>query len=155
MLVIGIGNPMRRDDGAGAAVVRRLQQLSLSGLVALEHPGDGLALIDRWSNHDRVCLVDAARSGVPVGSIQLFDVVSAPLPGNLLHYSSHLFGVVEAVELARLQGRLPEQLQVIAIEGGDFGFGTGLSSAVSAGVTQVVQSIADGQAQGPGASAYP
>ena len=141
MLVIGAGNSMRRDDGAGPAVVQALRERGIGGLLAIEHPGDGLALLDRWSGQRRVCLVDAAHSAAPAGAIHRFDAHRGPLPGGLLHHSSHLFGVAEAIELARLRGRLPAQLLVFGIEGRDFGFGMGLSAAVEAGVCQVVTQI--------------
>ena len=141
MLVIGIGNSMRRDDGAGPAVVRLLRERKLPGLAAVEHPGDGLALLELWSGHDRVWLVDAARSGASAGVIHQFNATTTPLPRDLLHPSSHLFGVGEAVELARIQGRLPSQLLVFAIEGDNFSFGTGLTPAVMTGVHGVMAII--------------
>jgi hydrogenase maturation protease len=140
-LVIGIGNLLRRDDGAGPWVVRRLEKLTLPGLQTLEHAGDGMALLDRWHGHPRVCVVDATRSGAVPGTVRHFDTVTKPLPRDLFHPSSHLFGVAEAVELARLQGVLPGRLEVFGIEGGDFGFGEGVSDEVVTGVTEVVTAI--------------
>jgi len=140
-LVIGIGNPMRRDDGAGPLVLQRLDELKLSRLQTLEHAGDGMALLDRWHGHPRVCVVDATHSGAEPGTVRRFDAVAKPLPRDLFHPSSHLFGVAEAAELARIQGGLPGCLLVFGIEGGDFGFGEGVSDAVAAGVEEVVMTI--------------
>jgi len=140
-LVIGIGNLLRRDDGAGPLVIHCLEALALPGLQTLEHAGDGMALLDRWHGHPRVCVVDATRSGAAPGTVRHFDAIAKPLPRDLFHPSSHLFGVAEAVELARMQGGLPGCLQVFGIEGGDFGFGEGVSAAVNTGVTEVVVAI--------------
>jgi len=140
-LVIGIGNSLRRDDGAGPLVVRRLEALALPGLRTLEHAGDGMALLDRWHGHPRVCVVDATRSGAAPGTVRHFDAIAKPLPRDLFHPSSHLFGVAEAVELARIQGGLPRHLEVFGIEGGDFGFGEEVSDAVTTGVMAVVTAI--------------
>jgi len=142
-LIIGIGNPMRRDDGAGPLVVRRLDELKLPRLRTLEHPGDGMALLDRWHGYSGVCVVDATHSGAVPGTVRYFDAVTEPLPRDLFHPSSHLFGVAEAVELARIQGGLPKVLLVFGIEGIDFGFGEGVSDRVAAGVGKVVVDIED------------
>lgn len=140
-LIIGIGNPMRRDDSAGPLVIQGLDELRVTGLQTLEHPGDGMALLDRWHGHRRVCVVDATCSGATPGTVRRFDAVANPLPRDLFHPSSHLFGVAEAVELGRMQGVLPEILLVFGIEGSDFGFGDGVSDAVAVGVAEVVTAI--------------
>jgi hydrogenase maturation protease len=132
---------MRRDDGVGPLVVQRLDELKLPGLQTLEHPGDGMALLGYWHGHRRVCLVDATQSGAAPGTVQRFDAAAEALPRALFHPSSHLFGVAEAVELARLQDGLPEHLLVFGVEGGDFGFGEGVSDGVAAGVVEVVAEI--------------
>ena len=42
--------------------------------------------------------------------------------------SSHGIGLGDTVELARVLGRLPASLTVLAVVGRDFGFGTGLTA---------------------------
>ena len=64
MMVIGVGNPWRRDDGAGLEVARRV-----GGLL---HEGDCMRLLDAWAGHDDVAVVDAARSGGRAGTCLLY-----------------------------------------------------------------------------------
>ena len=51
--------------------------------------------------------------------------------------STHLLGVAEAVELARVLGRLPKALRLVAIEGRNFAHGAKLSPQVEAAVETV------------------
>ncbi len=136
MLIIGIGHPFRRDDGAGPTAAALLAAL---GFDTLSHHGEGTDLMERWQGHDDVVLIDATASGAAPGTVRLWQADQAPLPSGLFPKSSHTFGVAEAVEMARLLGRLPERMRVIGIEGADFSSGQDLSPAVAEGVAQAVR----------------
>ena len=134
-LVIGVGSWERSDDGAGLAVAERLDHSACCRV--LEHSGEAASLMGVWEDEGDVVIVDAMSSGRPAGSIVEYDVISEPLPRGVC-YSTHAFGVETAVEMARALGELPPALRVIGIEGGDFGFGRGMSPEVEAAVDQVV-----------------
>ena len=142
VLVIGVGNPLRGDDGAGAVVIQRLQNCLPPSVTTLQLDSDGVSLMEAWQGFEKVILVDAACSGAAPGAIHRFDASQIELPRGLFHYSSHLFGIAEAVELARQLGRLPERLVIYGIEGAVFVYGEGLSAAVAAAVEQVASTIA-------------
>ncbi|NYZ16362.1 hydrogenase maturation protease [Azospirillum sp. RWY-5-1] len=147
VLVLGIGNRFRSDDGVGPAVVDRLRAL---GIPAEERSGEGAELIDAWQGHDTVIVVDACRSDAAPGTVLRIDAAAEPLPAGLFHYSSHLFGLAEAVETARALGRLPRRLIVFGIEGAAFGFGDSLSPAVETAAGEVVRRVAaEVRASGP------
>ena len=137
-MVIGVGNAWRGDDAAGLAVARRRR----GRVQAVEHERDGAGLIEAWTGAGHVVLVDAAASGATPGTVQRFDAGAGPLPARALRSSTHAFGVADAVELARALGRLPERLEVIAIEGADFSAGAGLSPAVGRAVEDIVATLA-------------
>jgi hydrogenase maturation protease len=130
LIVIGVGNAWRGDDGAGLAVTRRLRELSPAGVEVREIEGDATALMDIWAGADRVVVVDAAQSGAPPGTVRHFDVLAAALPARLLRSSTHALGVPDAIELARALGRLPATIDVYAIEGANFAAGDGLTPSV-------------------------
>ena len=101
-LLIGVGSDFRSDDMVGILIARRLSELMRPGLEVVEHHGEGSGLMELWEGYRRVIVVDAAQSGTaPTGTLHDFDVIAAPLPAKFLHYSSHLFGLAEAIELAR------------------------------------------------------
>jgi hydrogenase maturation protease len=140
VLVIGVGNEMRGDDGAGIAVARALGTRVRPGVRVMEALGEGAALVDAWRDAGAVILIDAARSGAPPGTIHRFDAVKEPMPPRFFHYSTHAFSVAEAVELARVLGALPRRLLVFGIEGRTFEAGAGLSpEAARAAATVTVE----------------
>jgi hydrogenase maturation protease len=141
VIVIGVGNAWRGDDGAGLAVARRLRALSPDGVEVREVEGDATALVEAWAGADRVVVVDAAASGAPPGTVRRFDARSGPLPARHLRSSTHAFGVPDAVELARALGRLPGRLDVYAIEGASFTAGDRLSPAVERAVDELAATL--------------
>lgn len=134
-LVIGIGHPYRGDDAVGPRVAQALA--GTPGLAVLDHHGEGADLMDRWQGFDRVVLVDAMVSGAPPGTIRTWDAAAEDLPAHLFPKGSHLFGVAEAVAMARLLGRLPPALTVMGVEGANFAMGAPMSEAVEAAIPAV------------------
>lgn len=139
LLVLGIGHPFRGDDGIGPLVADRVAALNLPGVTALARHGEGTDLMECWSGVDAVVVVDATRSDAAPGTIRRWDAVAEKLPASVFPKSSHLFGLAEAVEMARLLGRLPPRLSVIGVEGKTFAPGTDLSPEVAAAVADVIR----------------
>jgi hydrogenase maturation protease len=143
LLVVGIGNPDRGDDGIGPLVVRQLAGQVSRDVAVVERTGDALALIDDWQDRDAVILVDAAAPGSVPGSIHRVDLLTDELPTDVSLSSTHAFGVADAVGLARTLGLLPNRLIAYAIEGADFDPGASLSPSVAAALHEVVRRVAD------------
>ena len=141
VLVIGIGNEYRGDDAAGLAVARQLKERAGEAFTVLEHSGEGASLLESWKDARVVLLIDAVRSGAAPGTVHRFDATTRALPSTMFRHSTHAFSVVEAVELARALGRLPQRLIVYGIEGKEFESGTSLSPKVESAVPGVVKKV--------------
>jgi len=158
VLVIGVGNALRHDDGVGLEAVRRMRSLLCAaggagerragpadGGVAIEtreHEGDPLGLLESWDGARAVVLLDAIHGASPPGSVHRFDASSTPLPADLAGSSStHAVGVAEAIELARALGRLPRTLVVYGVVGARFDAGGGLSEEVRAALGQLAETV--------------
>lgn len=144
-LVIGIGNTDRGDDGAGIAVARHLRAVLPSPVPVVEQSREGTELIALWrtTNAFIVYVIDAMSSGLPPGTVRQYAAHHAPLPAQFgKNYSTHSFGLADAVELARVLACLPEQLIVYGIEGECFDPGMPLSPEVRKAVEQVAHQVA-------------
>ena len=138
VLVIGMGNRLRGDDAVGPAVAKSLRD---RGIPAMEYAGEGTRLMTLWEDTDRVVVVDAMRSGSAPGAVRRFDGVNERLDANLFVHFSHEIGVTQAVELARVLGRLPPRLTVYGIEGRSFELGEAMSPEVAEAVEETVRRI--------------
>jgi hydrogenase maturation protease len=74
VLVVGIGNSDRGDDGVGPAVARRLRGRVPPGVSVLERGGDALALIEDWEGVPSVIVVDAVAPITEPGRIHRHDL---------------------------------------------------------------------------------
>jgi len=148
VVVIGVGNEFRRDDGVAHAVVARLRERAGEhglprGTALATCDGDPARLIGLWEDAALAVVVDAAHAhpGTP-GRVHRIALDGSRLtPPSAT--SSHGLGLGEAVELARALGRLPDHLVVYAVEGTDGSFGTGLSPAVAAAVPLLAEAVED------------
>jgi len=133
VVVIGVGNPDRGDDGVGPEVLARLAGrvpggVRLIGLAGAD-PGE---VMEAWSESAGAIVVDAMVSGAAPGTVTRFDAAAGPLPAGVRLASTHVLGAETAVEMARALGRLPGRLVVYGVEGESFAAGSGLSPAVAA-----------------------
>lgn len=135
-VVIGVGNPMRRDDGVGWAVVDALAAGAEDpGARLVRLDGEPARLVDAWTGAAVAVVVDAVRGGGRAGEVEVEEGFDA---GNHVAgrsaAGSHVLGVEEAVALGQALGRLPGRLVLVRVHGTDFGNGEGFSPAVAAAV---------------------
>ncbi|HYL46320.1 MAG TPA: hydrogenase maturation protease [Candidatus Limnocylindrales bacterium] len=141
LLIFGIGNPFRSDDAAGIELARLLRERVPAGVRVIEETGEGAALLDAWRDAPGVILVDAACSGAPPGTLHRLDLRSQEIPREFFRFSTHAFGVAEAVKLARALNRLPPRLIFHGIEGKEFASGEGLSPEVVCALSTAIERI--------------
>ncbi len=139
--MVGIGNFHRGDDAAGLLVARGLRERLPDSWRVLELEGEGTSLLEAWAGEDQVIVIDAMRSGRPIGTIRRFDVHREPLPAEAFRVSSHLFGLAEAIELGRALDLLPRRLTVIGLECGDCGMGREPGPEIMAAIGRCVEVV--------------
>jgi len=144
ILFLGVGNLHRADDGVGPLMAERLAAdpvFMANGITVQPHSGEGASLIHVWEGLDRVVIVDAMKSGAPLGSIHRFEPISDVLKHGVFRYSSHLFGLAEAVEMSRALGSLPKSMIIYGIEGQEFTFGANLSPEVEKALPELEAAV--------------
>jgi hydrogenase maturation protease len=141
VLIIGVGNEFRGDDAVGLEAAKRLDGKVPGDAIVLRHSGDGVGLVEAWKTSDSVVVIDAMRSGRPVGSVVRYEVGLTPDFKQKSNASSHGFGVSESVELARAMGRLPKSLVIYGIEAANFGLGSDMSPMVEKAIDAAVEAV--------------
>ena len=137
ILIVGIGNPDRGDDGAGILAARELADLTSEGTDVVESNGDVGELLDRWAGVEAVYVIDAVCSGYPPGTIHCFHGPQVPSAWASLT-STHGLGLAQAIDLARALDRLPRELFVYGVEAHAYTPGAGMSPEVQRAVAEVV-----------------
>lgn len=142
IVIIGVGNEYRHDDGAGLAAVQRLQALAPAGVTFAESDGEPTALLDAWDGADLAVVVDGVDGHSAPGRVYRLGL-HHPAATARTAASSHGVPLGDAVALARALGRMPRRLLLYGVQVGDVSPGLGLSTPVAAAVDQVVAEIAD------------
>jgi hydrogenase maturation protease len=135
ILVLGIGNPIRSDDGVGVRVVKQLAAAHrFSADVALMEGGTlGLALLPYLAGVMRLVLVDAVDTGRMPG-------VLVRLEGNQIsqtlesQFSPHQMGLKDLLAVAGVLGTAPEEVVLWGVQPENLGLGLEMSATVAARV---------------------
>jgi hydrogenase maturation protease len=143
-LVLGLGNPILRDDGVGWRVVQAVEAQMQGEQDAPEFDCvglGGLSLMERLVDYDRAILVDAiqTKGGAP-GAIYWLTLDDLPtLHANAAHDAS----LAAALELGRSLGaHLPDDVAIVAIEAAAvLDFGEVLTPEVAAAVPRAADML--------------
>lgn len=143
--VVGVGNIWRGDDAVGIVAARGIQ-LALDSLAEcitfIESEGEVTSLLECFKTFDRVYIIDAIQTeNFKAGRIFEFDAIKNPLQEIPLHASTHVLGVAQSIEMARILGYLPCALRIFGIEAAQFEHGSPLSKEVKAASERVIQKI--------------
>src|ERR1700739_2163071 len=95
ILVVGLGNPDRGDDGVGAMVVRDLVGRLPPGVTILARSADMLSLVSYWAGYDALFCVDAAMPMTAPGRIHRIDLWLEELRPGISTASTHSLGLVD------------------------------------------------------------
>jgi hydrogenase maturation protease len=141
-VLIGVGNALRSDDGAGVAVATRVsrEECGIDVVICEQEP---TRLLDAWADADVALVVDAVSSGAPPGTVHRFEASEQPVPASVFRGSTHAFGVADVIELGRTLGRLPRCVRVFGIEGETFAAGEHLSPAVASAVERLAAELTE------------
>jgi len=131
-LVIGYGNPLRGDDGAGPEAARRLSEHGIEALSVHQLTPE---LAERISAARAVFFLDASES-LPPGGVAV-KPLEASAAGPMEHYASP----AALLRLAREVYDAQPEAWLIAMGGAGFELGEGLSEAAERAVSRAVQAV--------------
>ena len=141
VVVIGMGNLDRADDGVGIWAVRELRA-TLQGRARVEEClQDPTELLPLWRSARVAIVVDAARSGAAPGTVHRVVAGVDPLLLSWRVSSTHALSLPQVVALARALGELPPRLVIYGLEAGSMGAGSALSPPVRDAVPRLVERI--------------
>ena len=156
-LIVGLGNPILGDDGAGWKVAAEVEQRLPKSVETSEVSVDcvslgGLSLMERLIGYQRAIVIDAIGTGQhPIGTAYHFrlDDLYDPTSGHTT--AAHDVSLMKAIEIGRSLGApLPDRIDVVAIESPYvYDFSEELTPPVAAAVPQAVEMVMELLTPGP------
>lgn len=119
-LVLGLGNPILRDDGVGCRVVQALEgRLDGEGIALAESSAAGSSLLDLLVGYRKAIIVDAIQTqGGRVGKI--YGLAPRDFAPPYPPASVHRVDLFTALELGRRLGLgVPQEVVILAVEAAD------------------------------------
>lgn len=141
-IVLGVGNPILRDDGVGIHVVKQLKQhIDDPSVIIDEALTGGMNLLDMIRGYDKAILIDAIKiKHAQLGEVKRFLLSDF---SSVHSYNPHDVTLLEALRLAEKLGedQIPHEIVVIGIvlEEMPLEFGEHLSSTVAEAVPKAVE----------------
>jgi hydrogenase maturation protease len=141
-LIVGLGNPLRGDDGVGVRVVQLLAAKELPvGVETVDGGTQGLELVNLMEGWQRVILVDAANLGQAQGQFMRFSLDETRLLDTHEPVSIHAAGLRDALLLAQALGVLPAEVIIYGVQPANLDWDTELSPRVEAAVPEIANRI--------------
>lgn len=140
--VVGLGNILMGDDGAGVKVIEELERdrgLSKS-VVTIRAETAGVFILPQLEGADTIILVDAVDFDGDYGEVRIFsndDIITERPPP----ISMHEVGMKDLVSLLHLQSPIVPRLTLVGVKPKKISCGVELSSEVRAGVLRAAQAV--------------
>ena len=114
-LILGIGNPILTDDGAGIKIAQKLKGAKPE-LEVMETSEVGLALLELIAGYDKLIIIDSIKTGQGKPG-ELYKLGLEDLKPPMYCSSSHGIDIATAVELGKRVGyKMPKDINLYAVE---------------------------------------
>jgi hydrogenase maturation protease len=143
IVVLGLGNLLRRDEGLGIRALERLQErYSMPESILLVDGGTlGLDLLCYLEEAERVLILDAALTDGPPGT--LLRIAGDDIPAFFgMRTSPHEIALADLLAVTKLRGTEPHTLVVLGMQPQALELGWELSEAVAARLDALVDAAA-------------
>jgi hydrogenase maturation protease len=144
VLILGIGNTLRSDDGLGVYIVRHMEETGIQlpdGVSLLDGGTAGFDLLGLIDGYDKIVIVDALRTDDKPGSIYRFTPEHAV--ESRARFSLHEVGIMEVIKTLRIMDNNPEIEFVGIVPENISELSTTISQAVMESVPRAVEVILD------------
>ncbi len=141
--IIGIGNPIKSDDGVGVMAVRYLEGRVPERVELVEGSVYCADLFHIIEGCRKVIFIDGIDAGEEPGAVFRFTPEEVRPETAGVSISLHDFGIYELITAARLMDQCPDEITIFAVQVKSLEFGEELSPEVEEAVPTVCRLILD------------
>jgi len=142
--IIGVGNPLRRDDGIGIVLLEKLIEKKddlPEDIEYIDGGTGGMNLLHILALFDVALIIDAVNLNGRPGESKLFkseDVCSKKSPINI---STHESDVLKIIHLSKELGEIPDQLFIFGVQPKDVSQGDNLSPELQKSIPLLMSNL--------------
>jgi hydrogenase maturation protease len=131
--IIGLGNPLRRDDGIGLLLLQYLQTQKNylpKNIEYIDGGTSGMNLLHLLAQFDVVMLIDAVDFKRKPGDVRVFSLNDIQNQKKPMILSTHDSDFLYILRLSQELKELPETLVIFGVQPRDVSHGIGLSKEI-------------------------
>lgn len=144
VLVLGIGNLLLQDEGAGVRAVEAFERkyCAPACVEILDGGTSGIELLQYIRGKDHLILLDVVKSGNAPGIIIRLEGKDVPALFQK-KISPHQLGISDLLATAQLIGKMPKRVVLFGIEPKSIGTGLEMSGEVGRNIGRLADMVAD------------
>lgn len=144
--IIGIGNPLRRDDGIGLFLLQKIKEnasLFPDNVCFLDGGTGGMNVLHLFHRFDVVIVLDAVDFHGGPGDVRFFNVNDVTSNKQDHGLSTHHVDLLQIISFAKEIDECPDHVFVYGVQPGDVSFGEGFTSVIESKKDEFVQLLLD------------
>jgi len=142
--VIGIGNPLRGDDGVGIVLLNKLMQkknLLPKEIDFIDGGIGGMNLLHVIVQYDIVFIIDAVQLNSKPGSFRIFTADEIELYKKTNCFSTHIDQLSQVIQISKQLGELPKQFFIFGVQPKDISFRLDLTKEVKEKINMIMDHL--------------
>lgn len=142
-VVLGIGNILLSDDGAGVHVARHLEALleKRTDVQVIDAGTLSFTLAPVIEDADRLIVIDAAQLHAAPGTVRTYLGTEFDSFLGKAKLTVHEVGLVDLIDIARLMDAVPPQRAIVAVQPLCATWGSSLTKDVDAAVPEIASRV--------------
>lgn len=128
--IIGLGNPLQKDDGIGILLLEKLSQIKEElpvNIKLIDGGTGGMNLLHDLARFDKILIIDAVNLNQRPGDTKFFDINDIVSKKISLGNSTHESDFTKIIQLSKNLDEAPDKIFVFGIQPKDVSFDQNLS----------------------------
>ena len=142
--VIGIGSPLRKDDGIGLILLEKLIKKKdelTENIEYIDGGTGGMNLIHTFTVFDTVVFLDAVNFNGKIGESRLLKLEDIERKDDISFRSTHSLDILKVIEISKKLEEKPKNFFIFGIQPKDISFGTNISKELSEKIDSIVENF--------------
>lgn len=142
--VIGIGNPLRKDDGIGIVLLEKLVEIKddlPDDIEYIDGGTGGMNLLHLFARFDIVVFIDAVNFGGEIAESKFFNSEEVISKNIQIKISTHGSDILKIIQLSKELGENPDEIFIFGVQPQDMTPGTRLSHEIQENIDLLVNNL--------------
>lgn len=142
--IIGVGNPLRKDDGIGIVLLHHMKnaaKLNPDSLSFIDGGTGGMNVLHVCNKFDVVVFLDAVDFKANPGETRFFSIDNIKSNKQVSSVSTHHEDLFQIIRIGQKIGECPNKVFVFGVQPADIGFGEGLTEQINGKIEDIILSM--------------